>query len=27
MVDLISEYRRYGFEPEASELPDYVPLF
>jgi len=27
MVDLIEEYRRYGFEPEASELPDYVPLF
>ncbi|MFZ6686905.1 nitrate reductase molybdenum cofactor assembly chaperone [Undibacterium sp. SXout11W] len=27
MVDLIVEYRRYGFEPEASELPDYVPLF
>lgn len=27
MVDLIAEYRRYGFEPAASELPDYVPLF
>ncbi|WMW81709.1 nitrate reductase molybdenum cofactor assembly chaperone [Undibacterium cyanobacteriorum] len=27
MVDLIEEYRRYGFEPEISELPDYVPLF
>lgn len=27
MVDLIEEYRQYGFEPEASELPDYVPLF
>ena len=27
MVDLIEEYRCYGFEPEASELPDYVPLF
>jgi nitrate reductase delta subunit len=27
MVDLIEEYRRHGFEPEASELPDYVPLF
>jgi nitrate reductase delta subunit len=27
MVDLIEEYRRYGFEPEASELPDYIPLF
>lgn len=27
MVDLIEEYRRDGFEPTASELPDYVPLF
>ena len=27
MVDLIDEYRRHGFEPEASELPDFVPLF
>lgn len=27
MVDLIEEYRRYGFEPEVNELPDYVPLF
>src|SRR5574343_942499 len=27
MVDLLEEYRRHGFEPEASELPDYVPLF
>jgi nitrate reductase delta subunit len=27
MVDLIDEYRRDGFEPAASELPDYVPLF
>ena len=27
MVDLIEEYRRFGFEPEISELPDYVPLF
>lgn len=27
MVDLIEEYRRYGFEPDASELPDYIPLF
>ncbi len=27
MVDLIEEYRRDGFEPAASELPDYVPLF
>lgn len=27
MVDLIDEYRRHGFEPDASELPDFVPLF
>ncbi|MFZ6766769.1 nitrate reductase molybdenum cofactor assembly chaperone [Undibacterium sp. Di26W] len=27
MVDLIEEYRTHGFEPEASELPDFVPLF
>lgn len=27
MVDLIEEYRRHGFEPEANELPDFVPLF
>ncbi|MEB0138093.1 MULTISPECIES: nitrate reductase molybdenum cofactor assembly chaperone [unclassified Undibacterium] len=27
MVDLIDEYRRHGFEPEVSELPDFVPLF
>lgn len=27
MVDLIDEYRRFGFEPDASELPDFVPLF
>lgn len=27
MVDLIDEYRRAGFEPVSSELPDYVPLF
>ncbi len=27
MVDLIEEYRRHGFEPEVSELPDFVPLF
>ena len=27
MVDLIEEYRRHGFEPESSELPDFVPLF
>ena len=26
MVDLIDEYRRHGFEPAASELPDYLPL-
>ncbi|KWZ42598.1 nitrate reductase [Burkholderia savannae] len=27
MVDLLDEYRRRGFEPVGSELPDYVPLF
>lgn len=27
MVDLLEEYRTHGFELEASELPDYVPLF
>lgn len=27
MVDLIEEYRNHGFEPESSELPDFVPLF
>jgi nitrate reductase delta subunit len=27
MVDLIEEYRSHGFEPESSELPDFVPLF
>ncbi len=27
MVDLIDEYRRHGFEPDVSELPDFVPLF
>ncbi len=27
MVDLIDEYRRSGFEPVGTELPDYVPLF
>jgi len=27
MVDLIEEYRRHGFEPDANELPDFVPLF
>jgi nitrate reductase delta subunit len=27
MVDLLQEYQRRGFEPEAAELPDHVPLF
>ncbi len=27
MVDLLEEYKRDGFMPEAAELPDYVPLF
>ncbi|MGG1953017.1 nitrate reductase molybdenum cofactor assembly chaperone [Ralstonia solanacearum] len=27
MVDLVDEYRKYGYEPAASELPDFVPLF
>lgn len=27
MVDLIEVYRRNGFELNARELPDYVPLF
>jgi len=27
MSDLIEEYRRAGFEPATSELPDFVPLF
>lgn len=27
MVDLLAEYRKDGFEPAQSELPDYVPLF
>jgi nitrate reductase delta subunit len=27
MVDLMDEYRRDGFEPLETELPDYVPLF
>lgn len=27
MVDLLEEYRRDGFEPATTELPDYVPLF
>ena len=27
MADLIALYRSHGFEPTASELPDYLPLF
>lgn len=27
MVDLLDEYRGYGLDVRASELPDYVPLF
>ncbi len=27
MVDLIDEYRAAGFELDARELPDYLPLF
>lgn len=27
MVDLLEEYRRSGFEPCESELPDFVPVF
>lgn len=27
MADLIELYRSYGFEPTASELPDFLPLF
>jgi nitrate reductase molybdenum cofactor assembly chaperone NarJ/NarW len=27
MVNLLEEYWRQGFEPLASELPDYLPLF
>ncbi|GAA0777282.1 nitrate reductase molybdenum cofactor assembly chaperone [Castellaniella ginsengisoli] len=27
MVDLRNEYLKYGLEPAATELPDYVPLF
>ncbi|WP_184198161.1 nitrate reductase molybdenum cofactor assembly chaperone [Chitinimonas taiwanensis] len=27
MVDLLQEYQRHGFEPDAAELPDHVPLF
>lgn len=26
MVDLLEEYKKYGFEPVCAELPDYVPL-
>ncbi len=27
MVDLLEVYRRHGFELNARELPDYIPLF
>lgn len=27
MVDLMNHYRRHGFELDARELPDYLPLF
>lgn len=27
MVNLLQEYQQQGFEPEAAELPDHVPLF
>lgn len=27
MVDLLHEYQGQGFEPDAAELPDHVPLF
>lgn len=27
MVDLLKEYQGAGFEPDAAELPDHVPLF
>ncbi len=27
MVDLLHEYQQHGFEPDAAELPDHVPLF
>ena len=27
MVDLLEVYRRHGFELDARELPDYIPLF
>lgn len=27
MLDLLREYQQRGFEPDANELPDYLPLF
>lgn len=27
MVDLLEEYKQYGFESASTELPDYLPLF
>jgi nitrate reductase delta subunit len=27
MVDLLEVYRQHGFELDARELPDYIPLF
>lgn len=27
MADLIAHYREHGYEPTATELPDYLPLF
>lgn len=27
MVDLLETYRRHGFDLDARELPDYIPLF
>ncbi|MBV1777482.1 nitrate reductase molybdenum cofactor assembly chaperone, partial [Burkholderiaceae bacterium DAT-1] len=27
MVDLMEEYRKFGFEPVEPELPDFLPLF
>lgn len=27
MVDLMAEYAKHGFEMDAHELPDYIPLF
>jgi len=26
LIDLAEFYRSYGFEPDAKELPDYLPL-